>query len=156
MSSQHAPLQGFGQPITAPDYSGNVFFTILLPQPTLAQWAQTRNVKLTPIPGSNPPIVEEEVISHTRSTVTWRLELASIADLRRLHRMVGTTQTLTLIHGIQLHEGDYAMVAGHEYELLGSTTLFGLANSVTTVDDTAEVDATFHRLIDPVTGLVVP
>lgn len=124
---------------------------------SLAGWSAQPNIIVTTIPGSNPPITEVEVVwPQGHSTVTWRIDLASIADYRALLAKVATVDILGVTDNIQSHAGNTIEGGGQLTVDLPNTLLMGLSNEAMQVDGRMEVDATFLRQLDPVTGLSVP
>src|SRR5690554_5961200 len=69
----------------------------------LPDWEMRSNIQSYVVPGSNPPIVVNDLVNHEASTVTWRLRLASLADYRKLLTMRGQVGRLYVMAGLQSH-----------------------------------------------------
>lgn len=122
----------------------------------LPDWSMPSTIVTHVVPGSHPPIVVNDLINHDPSEVTWRLHLPTRADYRRLMTMRGMSGTLTLLGGLQSHDGTAQTVAGASYEQLPNTTLLATDRGVRLVGGAIEVDATFQRVFDPTTAFVSP
>jgi len=100
--------------------------------------------------------VVNDLIHHDPSQVTYALLLASRGEYRRLLLMRGQTGTLTVLRGIQSHDGTAQTVAEASYEQLPDTTLLAVSQVHPLRDGRYLVDATFQRVFDPATAFVSP
>jgi hypothetical protein len=148
------PRSSFGTIAT-----GIVYFDVLYDDgaETIPDWTDpVAHIATNEIPGSNPPIVERELVATGDSSVTWRLEFASRQELARMRSKRLSTDTLTIPYSLQSHVGVYEDRPEGAVESLHHTTLVEISNVQTYPDGVVEADATFTRLIDPSTGEALP
>lgn len=99
----------------------------------------------------------EEEIGYAPASVTWRLSFetreAYFAFLARL-RQVGI---LTVLAGYQSLKGTQKALGNppRVYEVLNAVKLVGISNQSLYVGGEVECDATFERMVDPVTRKAV-
>lgn len=95
------------------------------------------------IPGSNRNITQ--TLGKGPQTVTYRLELATRADLLDLKERVLETDTLVLYAAMTSATDNYQDVHGEGYVFIEDVELSGLGQPSIFLDGTVEVDATFQR-----------
>lgn len=116
----------------------------------IADWESAPIVTERHIPGTNR--VDIHVMGYGLATVTWRLEFDCPHQYQALRMRLGTVGTLTLVAGLQSHPGTEITRLDRVYEQLPNTRLATLTRLARYPDGTIEVDATFKRAFDPITG----
>lgn len=132
-------------------------FTILADRDTgiYRDWAIPEVEVHTHIPGTNRTYIES--LGFALATVTWRLAFESRDTFFQLSRLRGKVGTLKVLHGFQSLKGSLPPVhsLGLDYELLDHTRIAAIPPALHEMDNWSEVDVTFSRAVDPVTGLAV-
>lgn len=122
----------------------------------LTDWSMPSNIVTHVVPGSFPPVVVNDLISHGPSTASWRVRIPTRADYRRLLLMRGQVGELVVLGGLQGHDGTAATIDNVQYERLPDTTLLDVGRAVQIVDQEYEAEVTFQRVFDPATAFVSP
>lgn len=116
----------------------------------LPDWEVEPIVSSRHIPGSYTTIVQYHGMGP--ATVTYRLELDSVEEYRKLVARIMTMVTLTTLGNHASVRGRIEYRLGHVYEHLDNTLLAGIRNVTFAVDGFVEADVTFQRAFNPATG----
>lgn len=130
-------------------------FTILADRDTgiYRDWDIPEDVVYTRIPGTNRTYIES--LGFSLATVTWRLAFDTRDNFFRLSRLRGKLGTLKVLYGFQSLKGpriDHHSI-NYDYEYLDHTRIAAIPPAFHEMDNWSEVDVTFSRAVDPVTGL---
>ena len=125
---------------------GDIAFDILWPEgadAAMPDWEFSTYKTVRHVPGSNRNVTQ--TLGKGPQTITLRLELESVADLRDLKERVLETDTLVLFAAMTSAPDDYHDRGGEGYVEIADVLLIEMGQPSIFNDGICEVDATFQR-----------